>query len=114
MLAGVVMVITTYRSYQTGDRTVVLQVDEKNEVVRNCDSPGGTCRDYVVEAMLDQKYYTFNVGKIAWDQIIVNDCYLFTYYPHTSLLGEYLQDPAYANTYESSATITRIERVNCQ
>ena len=114
MLAGIVMVITTYRSYQTGDRTVVLQVDEKNEVVRNCDSPGGTCRDYVVEGMLDQKYYTFNVGKNAWDKIAVGDCYEFSSYPPTSLLGEYLQDPAYADAYESADTITRIELMTCQ
>ena len=113
LLAGVVMVITTYRSYQSGDKTVLLRVEEKNEVVRNCDSPGGTCRDYVVEGNTDGVYYTFGLGKDVWDIIEVDACYQFTYYPPKSLLGEYLQDPQYAGLYESASSFTRIERVNC-
>jgi hypothetical protein len=113
LLAGVVMVITTYRSYQTGEKTVVMRVEEKNEVVRNCDSPGGTCTDYVVEGNTGGIYYTFNVGEGTWNRMEVGGCYQFTYYPPKSLLGEYLQDPAYAGTYESGAAFTRIERVDC-
>jgi hypothetical protein len=114
LLSGVVLVITTYRSYQTGERSVFLRVEEKNEVVRNCDSPGSTCRDYVVEGNTDRVYYTFGVGKDVWDRIEVNGCYQFTYYPPKSLLGEYLQDPEYTGMYESSSSFTRIEQVNCR
>ena len=113
LLSGVVMVVATYRSYQSGDKTVLLRVEEKNEVVRNCDSPGGTCRDYVVEGNTDGVYYTFGLGKDVWDIIEVDACYQFTYYPPKSLLGEYLQDPQYAGLYESASSFTRIERVNC-
>lgn len=114
LLSGVVLVITTYRSYQTGDKTVFLRVEEKNEVVRNCDAPGGTCTDYVVEGNTDGVYYTFGLGKDLWDLIEVNACYRFTYYPPKSLLGEYLQDPQYAGLYESASSFTRIERAVCR
>jgi len=113
LLSGVVLVITTYRSYQTGQKTVFLRVEEKNQVVRNCDAPGGTCTDYVVEGNTEGVYYTFGLGKDVWDRIEVDVCYQFTYYPPKSLLGDYLQDPAYAGTYESAGTFTRIERANC-
>lgn len=113
LLSGVVLVITTYRSYQTGQKTVFLRVEEKNEVVRNCDRPGGTCTDYVVEGNTDGVYYTFGIGKDVWDKIEVNACYQFAYYPPRSLLGEYLQDPEYAGMYESSSSFTRIEHVDC-
>jgi hypothetical protein len=113
LLSGVVVTITGYQSYVNGDKTVLLRVEEKNEVVRNCDAPGGTCRDYVVEGNTDGVYYTFGLGKNVWDVIEVNACYGFTYYPPKSLLGEYLQDPEYADIYESSSSFTRIEQLNC-
>ena len=113
LLSGVVLVITGYQSYVNGDKTVILRVEEKNEVVRNCDAPGGTCTDYVVEGNTEGVYYTFGLSKDLWNQMEVNSCYQFTYYPPKSLLGEYLQDPAVANTFESASSFTRIERVNC-
>jgi hypothetical protein len=107
LIAGVVMAITAYRSYQIGDRSVVLQVE------RVYDIRGITGTDYVVEGMADQKYYTFIMGKATWDQIFVNDCYQFTYYPSTSLPGKYIRVPAYPDIKEYIDTLTRIEHVNC-
>lgn len=113
LLSGVVLVITGYQSYVNGDKTVVLRVEEKNEVVRNCDDIDRTCTDYVVEGNTDGVYYTFGLGKELWDIIEVNACYQFTYFPPKSLLGEYLRDPQYAGLYESASSFTRIEKVNC-
>lgn len=113
LLSGVVVTYTGYQSYVNGDKTIFLRVEEKNEVVRNCDKPGGTCTDYVVEGNTDGVHYTFGMGKDVWDVIEVNACYQFTYYPPRSLLGEYLQDPQSAGLYESASSFTRIEHVDC-
>jgi hypothetical protein len=114
LLAGVGSAIVTYRTYQSGDVTALVRVDEKNVVTRNCDNVSRTCTDYVVEATDGRKYYGFNLGQAVWDEIEVNACYEFTYYPAQSLLGEYLQEEnEYADLYETTANIARIERVRC-
>jgi hypothetical protein len=112
LLAGVGSTIATYLTWQNGDRTVLVQVDEKNEVTSNCN--GTQCTDYVLETSDGQKYYVFGVGKDVWDKVEVNACYQFTYYPAQSLLGKYLQQNDKPSVYETTGSITRIEKFNCR
>jgi hypothetical protein len=112
LLAGVGSTIATFLTYQNGDKTVLVQVQEKNEVTSNCN--GNQCTDYVAETTDGQKYYVFNVGKDVWNKIEVSACYEFTYYPAKSLFGEYLREEnEYTNLYETTGSITKIKRANC-
>lgn len=112
LLAGIGSTIATFLTYQNGDKTVLVQVQEKNEVTSNCN--GSQCTDYVLETTDGQKYYVFGVEKDVWNKIEVSACYQFTYYPAKSLFGEYLrQEDEYSDLYETTGSITRIERYNC-
>jgi len=112
MLAGGVMVITTFNSYQNGDKTVQVKVSEKNEVTRSCNDT--YCTDYMLDTSDGSKSYAFGVKKNIWDVIEVNGCYQFTYYPAKPLLGDYFQSQNnYPNAYETTGEITKIEKVNC-
>jgi NAD-dependent dihydropyrimidine dehydrogenase PreA subunit len=111
---GVVTSIATYNTYQNGDTTALVQVEEKNVVKRNCKSITRVCTDYVVEATDDQKYYDFALAKDVWEKIEINACYDITYYPLKPLLGEYLQEGnEYADLYEAVTNIVLIQKANC-
>jgi hypothetical protein len=112
LLAGVGSTIATFLTYKNGDKTVLVQVQEKNEVTSNCN--GNQCTDYVAETSDGQKYYVFGLAKDVWDKIEVNACYKFTYYPAKSIFGEYLQQNNPPSLYETTGGITRIEKVNCR
>jgi hypothetical protein len=112
LLAGVGTTIATFLTYQNGDKTVLVQVQEKNEVTSNCN--GNQCTDYVLETTDGQKYYVFGVEKDVWNKIEVDVCYQFTYYPAKSLFGDYLKEESdYPDLYETTGSITRIEKFNC-
>jgi hypothetical protein len=112
LLAGAASAFVTYRTYQSGDVTVLVRLEKKRVVTRNCDN-GNTCTDYVIEATDGKKYYDFNLKQEVWDKLEEKSCYRFTYYPANSLFGEYLREGNYEDLYETSANISRIERARC-
>lgn len=114
LLASVGLAINFMFTLQSGDKTVVVQVNEKDIVESRCGDNGGTCTRYVIESNAGIKLYDFSVAKDAYGKIEVESCYQFTYYPARSLFGAYLQETDYSDSYESASTITRIEKVNCQ
>ena len=114
LLAGVGSAVATFMTYQSGQTTAIVHVDRKRIVTRNCDTAGGTCTDYVIEATGGGKYYNFGLGQDIWEKIEEQDCYEFTYYPAKSLLGDYLQqDNPYADQYEAAGNIAQIKTANC-
>jgi hypothetical protein len=115
LLAGVLTAFVTFNTYLTGDKTVVVTLDNKRIVESNCGTKNRTrtCTSYVLETHAGQKYIDFTVPKNVWETIEENSCYQFTYYPPQSLLGKYLQEDI-SNSYESASNITRIETANCQ
>ena len=112
LLSGVVGVVVTYREFQSGDKTVHVQVLEKEEITRKCNK--SYCTYYEVETTDGQKYYRFWLDKEIWGKIEVNSCYEFTYYPAQSLLGEYLQEGnEYYDLHETTGVIRLIEQIRC-
>jgi hypothetical protein len=114
LLASVGLAINFMFTLQSGDKTVVVHVNEMDIVESRCGDNGGTCTRYVIESNEGIKLYDFSVAKDAYEKIEVESCYQFTYYPARSLFGAYLQETDYSDSYESASTITRIEKVNCQ
>ncbi|MBI2332685.1 MAG: hypothetical protein HYU84_11100 [Chloroflexi bacterium] len=113
LLSGIIGVVITYREFQSGDKTVSVQVLEKDEVTRKCNE--SYCTYYEVETTDGQKYYRFGLDKKVWQKIDVDSCYEFTYYPAQSLLGEYLQEGnEYYDLHETTGVITLIEQVGCR
>lgn len=115
LIAGVLTSFVSVNTFLTGDKTVTVISDDKRIVERNCGTNKNrfrTCTNYVVETHAEQKYYDFTVTKDVWEKIELNACYQFTYYPPQSLLGDYLQSDV-PDSYESTSTITRIEKVSC-
>jgi hypothetical protein len=115
LMAGVLTTFVSFNTFMTGDITVTVIADEKRIVERNCGTNKNrfrTCTSYVIETHAQQKYYDFTVTKEVWGKIEPNACYQFTYYPPQSLLGDYLQSDV-PDSYESTSTITRIEKVSC-
>jgi len=104
--------ISTYNSFQNGDKTVQVRLEEKNEVTEKCNNT--YCTSYVLDTTDGSKYYVFGVGKDVWDVMEVNACYQFTYYPVKPLLAGYLQEEnAYPDLYEPTGEIARIEKISC-
>ncbi len=113
LLVGVVSAIVTFNTYQGGKNTVLVIVEEKNIVKRNCDR-STPCIDYVLDTTDGKKIYVFGVNEDTYDLIEVSACYKFTYYPAKSLLGEYLQtDNAYEDLYETTGNLSLIEKASC-
>jgi hypothetical protein len=114
LLAGVLTAFVSFNTYMTGDKTVIVSLDNKRVVESNCGTNKRlrTCTSYVLETHSGQKYIDFTVPKEVWEKIEENSCYQFTYYPPQSLLGKYLQEDI-SNSYESASSITRIERARC-
>jgi hypothetical protein len=112
LLAFAGSTIATFLTWQNGDKTILVQALEKNEVTSNCN--GNQCTSYVVETSDGRKHYVFDLNKNVWEQIEVDACYRFTYYPAKSLLGDYLQKSEQPSLYETTGAITRIEKVNCK
>jgi hypothetical protein len=113
LLAGAGMVVVMMMQWQGGAKSAIVRVEEKKVVESNCND-GGTCTSYLLETVAGMKYYDFTVPKKAFDKVETDACYQFTYYPAQSLLGEYLEEQDYSDSYEAASTITRIEKVNCQ
>jgi len=113
LLAGVGSAIATFNTYQGGQETVLVKVEEKNIVKRNCDR-STPCIDYVLDTTNGQKYYIFGVNEDTYNSIEVSSCYNFTYYPAKPLLEGYLQEQSeYENLYETTGNISLIERAVC-
>lgn len=113
LLVGVGSAIATFNTYQGGRETVLVKVEEKNIVKRNCDRVA-PCIDYVLDTTDGHKYYVFGVNEDTYNLIEVSSCYNVTYYPAKSLLGEYLQEESeYESLYETTGNISLIERTNC-
>lgn len=109
---GVATTFVTYNTYQNGDKTVRVQALEKREIVTRCYKD--YCTNYNVETTDGEKFYVFGLKKETWEEIRVEACYQFTYYPLKPLLADYLQEEsAYPNLYETTGYITRIEQVGC-
>lgn len=112
LLSGFLLMYGAYRQYQGGDKTTLVQVMEKNEVRDWCGKR--FCVDYVLDTSDGQRNYVFDLKKDVWNQVEVNSCYRFTYYPVKPIFAEYMQggdtDPG---LYETTGDITRIEKVNC-
>lgn len=92
---------------------MLLRVERKNTLGRIWDVRGGTSIDFVVAGMVDQEYYNFIVERDTQDQIIVNNCYQFTYYPITSFTEKHICVPSYPDKIEYIDTLTGIEHVFC-
>ena len=107
MLVGVLMAFLTARNYMIGSRTVAAKLEDKFIATDNCDN-GKTCDRYVLEMRAGQKFYDLNVSADAYEKAQVRVCYEVTYYPAKSLLGEWLDEPSYADAYEAIAAITNI------
>lgn len=109
---GVATTIATFNTYQNGDKTVRVQALEKREVVTKCNKY--YCTEYNVETTDGEKFYVFGLTKGTWDEIRIEACYQFTYYPLKPLLADYLQEESdYPNLYEMTGYITRIEQIGC-
>ncbi|MBN8656674.1 MAG: hypothetical protein J0M11_13140 [Anaerolineae bacterium] len=109
---GVTTTIATYNTFTGGDKTVHVQVLEKEEVTRKCNK--SYCTYYVVEATDGAKLYLFGLEKDTWEKMEVEACYQFTYYPLKPLLADYLQeDSQYPSLYEATGYITLIGKVEC-
>jgi len=104
--------VSTYNSFQNGDKTVQVRLEEKNEVTQKCNNT--YCTSYVLDTTDGKKHYVFGVEKDIWDVMEVDACYQFTYYPVKPLLADYLREEnAYADLYEPTGEITRIEKISC-
>ncbi len=112
LLASLLLLYGSYRQYQGGDKTTLVQVMEKNAVRDWCGK--FFCTDYIVDTSDGQRNYVFDLKKDVWNQVEVNSCYSFTYYPIKPIFAEYMQggdtDPS---LYETTGEITQIEKVNC-
>jgi hypothetical protein len=109
---GVTVAIATYNTYKGGDKTVHVQVLEKEVVTRKCNK--SYCTYYEVETTDGEKLYLFGLEKDTWEKMQVNSCYQFTYYPLKPLLADYLQeDSQYPSLYEPTGHITLIGKVSC-
>ncbi|WKZ36050.1 MAG: hypothetical protein QY332_20790 [Anaerolineales bacterium] len=112
LLVGVGVSVSAYNTYHNGDKTVLVQALEKNEITTKCNK--SYCTDYVVETSDGERNYVFGLSKETWDRIEINACYQFTYFPLKPLLGEYLQEESeYPSLYEPTGDIRLIERVHC-
>jgi hypothetical protein len=112
LLSGFLLLYGSYRQYQGGDKTTFVQVMEKNEVRDWCGKR--FCTDYVIDTSDGQRNYVFDLKKDVWNQVEVNSCYRFTYYPIKPLLAEYLEGgDTNLSLYETTGEITKIEKVNC-
>lgn len=110
---GVLTSIATFNTYQSGDKTVRVQVMEKREITTKCNKY--YCTEYSVETTDGEKYYVFGLEKDTWGKIEVSSCYQFTYYPLKPLLADYLEEEnAYPSLYETTGYITLIGQVNCR
>jgi hypothetical protein len=112
VLIGLLLMYTSYRQYQGGDKTSLVQVFEKKEVTRWCRFRN--CTDYVIDTSDGHKNYAFYLKKDIWSAIEVNSCYRFTYYPIKPIFAEYLEGgDTNPSLYETTGDITQIEKVNC-
>ncbi|MFN8383768.1 MAG: hypothetical protein U0V02_17655 [Anaerolineales bacterium] len=112
LLAGLTLMYGTYRQYQGGDKTILVQVLEKNAERDWCGK--FFCTDYIADTSDGQRNYVFYLKKDVWNLIEVNSCYRFTYYPVKPLLAEYLDGgDTNPSLYETTGEITQIEKVNC-
>lgn len=114
LAASIGVAINLFLTFQTGDKVATVHINERNIVESNCGDNGNTCTSYVLESNAGTKLYDFTVTEEAYDKVEVDSCYQFTYYPGRSLLGSYLQETDYSDSYETASTITRIEKVSCQ
>lgn len=113
LLFGAVSAFVTFNTYRNGDKTVQVQVLEKRESTVKCGKY--YCTEYGVETGDREKRYVFGLSQDTWDEIEVDACYRFIYYPLKPLLAEYLQEEnARPGLYETTGYITLIERVNCR
>jgi len=109
---GVLLSISTFNSYQNGDKTVQVTALEKRETTVKCNKY--YCTEYNVETTDGEKFYVFGLEKDIWEKVEVNSCYQFTYYPIKPLLADYLQqENPYPNLYETTGYITLIEKTGC-
>lgn len=109
---GVLIMLGSYRQYQGGDTTILVQVLEKRESTGWCNRR--LCTDYTAETSDGQKRYIFNLKEKVWDKMEVHSCYRFTYYPFQPLFSGLTQgEYQYPSLYEPTGEITQIEKVNC-
>jgi len=109
---GVLTSIATFNTYQNGDKTIRVRAVEKREVTVKCNKY--YCTEYNVETTDGEKFYVFGLEKETWDNVEVNSCYQFTYYPLKPLLAGYLQEEnQYPSLYETTGHITLIGKVGC-
>lgn len=112
ILIGVASTVVTFNTYINGDKTVLVQALEKREVTVKCGKY--YCTEYNVETTDGEKFYVFGLSKETWNEIEVEACYQFTYYPLKPLLADYLQqENPYPTLYETTGYITLIEKVRC-
>ena len=112
LLAGIGVSLSTYNTYQNGDKTVRVRILEKTENLVKCNE--SYCTEYGVDAADGEKHYTFGLSEETWDLVEVNACYLFTYYPLKPLLADYLQEEnSSPSLYETTGDITLIKKVGC-
>lgn len=112
ILVGALMTVVTFNTYVSGDKTVLVQALEKREVTVKCGKY--YCTEYNVETTDGEKFYVFGLSNETWDEMEVEACYQFTYYPLKPLLADFLQqvDPQ-PSLYETTGYITLIEKIRC-
>ena len=109
---GVLIMLGSYRQYQGGDKTILVQVLEKRESTGWCNRR--LCTDYTAETSDGEKRYIFNLKEKVWNEIEVHSCYKFTYYPFRPLFSGLAQgEYQYPSLYEPTGEITSIQKVDC-
>ena len=93
----------TLASVSNGAHTVTANLDNKTIAEDNCGDNGETCERFVLETTKDATAYDFNVPQVAYDNVQLNTCYTFTYYPNKGLFS------GDAGSYQQIDYVTRIE-----
>jgi hypothetical protein len=107
LATGILIMLGSYRQYQSGEKTILVQALEKRESTGWCNR--SLCTDYIAETSDGEKRYLFNLKEKIWEKVEVDSCYRFTFFPFQPLFNTAYQ---YPSLYETTGEITRIEKVN--
>ncbi len=103
LIVSFVTAAFTLSSASNGVRTLTADLNNKTIAEDNCGDNGQTCQRFVLETMTNAVTYDFNVPRAAYDNMQINTCYKFTYYPNAGLF------PNDTNSYQQINNVSRIE-----
>jgi hypothetical protein len=93
----------TFGSVSNGVQTVTANLNNKTIAEDNCGDNGETCQRFVLETTTNSITYDFNVPQAAYDNVQIDTCYKFTFYPNAGLF------PNDTNSYQQINNVSRIE-----